>query len=69
MALAAWRTAHLIRLRNKKTRVRIPPGYKVFRDFMVFSTHKMHCLRVEKYFRVFSIKLLSMHCMRVEKEK
>jgi hypothetical protein len=23
---------HRIRLRNKKTRVRIPPGYKVFRE-------------------------------------
>jgi hypothetical protein len=28
MALAAWRSGHHIRLRNKKTRVRIPPGYK-----------------------------------------
>jgi hypothetical protein len=30
-ALAAWCSGHHIRLRNKKTRVRIPPGYRVFR--------------------------------------
>jgi hypothetical protein len=32
IALAAWRSGHCIRLRNKKTRVQIPPGYKVFRE-------------------------------------
>jgi hypothetical protein len=31
-ALAAWRSGHRIRLRNKKTRVWILPGYKVFRE-------------------------------------
>jgi hypothetical protein len=31
-ALAARRGEHRICLRNKKTRVRIPPGYKVFRE-------------------------------------
>jgi hypothetical protein len=31
-ALAAWRRGHHIRLRNKKTRVRIRPGYKIFRE-------------------------------------
>jgi hypothetical protein len=31
-ALAAWRSGHCIRLKNEKTRVRIPPGYKVFRE-------------------------------------
>jgi hypothetical protein len=31
-ALAAWRSGHRIRLWNKKTRVRIPPGYNVFRE-------------------------------------
>jgi hypothetical protein len=29
---AAWRSGHRIRLRNKKTRVRIPPGYKFLRE-------------------------------------
>jgi hypothetical protein len=27
-----WRSGHCIRLRNKETRVRIPPVYKVFRE-------------------------------------
>jgi hypothetical protein len=30
-ALAAWRSGHRIHLSDKKTRVRISPGYKVFR--------------------------------------
>jgi hypothetical protein len=29
LALAAWRSGHRIRLRNEKTLVQIPPGYKV----------------------------------------
>jgi hypothetical protein len=31
-ALAAWRSGHRIRLRNEKTRLGIPPGYKVFME-------------------------------------
>jgi hypothetical protein len=29
---AAWRSGHRVRLRNTKTRVRIPSGHKVFRE-------------------------------------
>jgi hypothetical protein len=32
IALAAWSCGHRIRLRNKETRVRIPPENKVFRE-------------------------------------
>jgi hypothetical protein len=32
LAQAAWRNGHRIRLRNEKTRVQIPPGFKVFRE-------------------------------------
>jgi hypothetical protein len=35
VAPAAWRSGHHIRHRNEKTRVRIPPGYKVFRETYV----------------------------------
>jgi hypothetical protein len=31
-ALAVWRSGHCICLRNKKTRIRTPPGYKVFSE-------------------------------------
>jgi hypothetical protein len=31
-ALVVWRSGHCIHLRNKKARVQIPSGYKVFRE-------------------------------------
>jgi hypothetical protein len=32
LVLAAWQSGHRVRLRNEKTRVRIPLGHKVLRE-------------------------------------
>jgi hypothetical protein len=39
-SMAAWRSGHRIRLRNNKARVRIPPGYKVFRETYQYLHNK-----------------------------
>jgi hypothetical protein len=36
-ALAAWRSGHRIRLKNEKTRVRIPYKVFFFKQFIFFS--------------------------------
>jgi hypothetical protein len=50
---AALRSGHRIRLRNEKTRVQIPAGYKVFRETQQCccaqnDLHNMRCLCVER---------------------
>jgi hypothetical protein len=34
-ALAAWLSGHRVRLQNRRSRVRIPPGCKVFRNLYI----------------------------------
>jgi hypothetical protein len=49
--VAEWRSGHLISLRNKKIRARIPPEYKVLgkhSSAMVYKWLNMHGLCVER---------------------
>jgi hypothetical protein len=41
-ALAAWHSDHHVHLQNRRSRVRIPPGCKVFRNLYI-EVLNMHC--------------------------
>jgi hypothetical protein len=45
-ALAAWQSGHCVQLQNRRSRVRIPPWCKVFRNLYIavlLSKLKLHC--------------------------
>jgi hypothetical protein len=44
-ALAVWHSGHRVRLQNRRSRVRIPPGCKVFRalNTLQFSKLIIYC--------------------------
>jgi hypothetical protein len=47
-ALAAWRSLHRIRLRNKKTWVRMPPEHEILVKHSRAVVYKIVCVEKEK---------------------
>jgi hypothetical protein len=42
----AWRSGHRVRLQNRRSRVRIPPGCKVFWFAVQRSCHYLKCIAI-----------------------